>query len=78
MVGDNADRDIVFGIVPVVLACDLNNLVEDLANIIRGRSALTNTGDRAALLLQVIGYFDRVEGDLRIEIRESNYKNKST
>ena len=48
------------------------DLVQNLADIICSGSALTNAGDCAALLLQIVGYLNRVEGDLRIEVRKAN------
>ena len=53
-----------------------NNLVENLGDVECGRSAGTNTGDRAALLHKVVGNLNRIEGDGNVEISKCDDQNE--
>ena len=43
-------------------------------NVIRGRSARTNTGNKSAVLLQIVRNLNRIELNCGIEIREEDYE----
>ena len=51
---------------------DEGDTVEDLGDVIRGRTTGTDTGDGTAVRLEVVGNFDRIEGNRNIEVRESD------
>jgi len=55
-----------------------SDLAEDLLDVFSGRSALSDTGDRSALSLKVIGYLDRIKGDLSIEVCKAYDKNEES
>ena len=57
---DNAEHD----------RADQDDAVHNLGDVIRGGLAGADTGDEAAVLLEVIRDLDRVEGDCRIEVCE--------
>ena len=44
------------------------DLVEDLLDVIRSGSTLSDTGDGTAVLLKIVCNLDRIEGDLSIEV----------
>jgi hypothetical protein len=53
---------------------DENNVIQDPAQIFACRLSGTDTRDKAAVLLEIVRNFDRVEGDRGIEICEENKK----
>jgi hypothetical protein len=52
------------------------DLVEDLLDVVGGGSALSDTGDSAALSLKIVRNLYGIEGDHSVEIGESNNKNE--
>ena len=52
------------------------DLVKNLLDIIRGGSALSDTGDSTTLLLEVVSNVYGIEGDLSVEVSKTNYKNE--
>ena len=53
-----------------------NDLVENLGDVERGRSAGTNAGDGTAVLHKVVGNLNRIEGDGNVEISKCDDQNE--
>ena len=53
---------------------DEDDIVQDVRQIIRSRFARTDTGDKAALLLDIVCHFQRIEGDGSVEISKEHAK----
>ena len=55
---------------------DKSDSLKDLCDVVRSRLTGTDTEDRAAVLLEIVGYFDRAERDRNIEISECDNENE--
>ena len=53
-----------------------SDLVEDLSDVISRRTALSDTGDRTSVHLQIVSNLDGVEGNLSVEVCKRDNQNK--
>ena len=54
---------------------DEDDILENSLKIFGGGLSGTNTRDETALLFEIVRYFQRIEGDRCVEIREEDHQN---